>query len=227
MFAYLRSKNAVLAKYQFLMNHIATKMRENVRSQNSSLDGFDVSNVEIAGVVAEIYMREFACTLNVLNQVHGIVSRYHEDAFDNTDAYIEGMPQPVQLPPHEMTTEQRHASQLLLGVGRNSFEINMSLKMFGCEILTKDITECSVAKIKIVAEHFQNNPPIAEDMFDRLNYITKQVWSLVNMLAFSNLFRFADPMQPVSLPNQNDAIFIPYIPTKSTLPPDENPKNQM
>jgi hypothetical protein len=220
MFAHLRSKNAVLAKYQFLSKHIATKMRENVRNSVQSLAGFDVSNADTAGVIAEIFMREFACTLNVLNQVHGIASRYHEDAFDNTDDYIEGKSQSSQLSPHEMTAEQRHASQILLGVGNSYSEVNMLLKTLGCGILMKDILECDVAKMQIVAQQFQTSQ--ADEMFDRLHHITKQVWSLVNMLAFSNLFRFADPMQPINMPHPDDSIFIPYIPTNSQ--PDENTK---
>jgi hypothetical protein len=214
MFAYLRSKNAVLAKYQFLPKHIATQMRDNVRNQTPPLTGFDPSNANIAGILAEIHMRELACTLCALNQVSRIAGRYHEHAFDNTDAYIDtDRVQPAQLFPHEMTAEQRHASQILFGVGKNHSEINLALKMLECgDIAMRDIMECDVAKMEIVAHQFQVNPSVAEDAFDCLQHITKQVWSLVNMLAFSNLFRFADPSQPINLPNQDDAIFIPYIP---------------
>ena len=218
MFAHLRSKNTVLAKYQFLPKHIATKMRDNVCNQLPSLTGFDPSNAEVAAILAEIHMREFACTLRTLNQVSRIAARYHEHAFDNVDAYIDtgrGV-QPAQLSPHEMTAEQRHASQILFGVGKNHSEINVALKMLECgDIAIRDIMECDVAKMELVAKQFQVNPPVAEDAFDRLQHITQQVWSLVNMLAFSNLFRFVDPGQPINLPNQDDAIFIPYIPTKS------------
>lgn len=222
MFAHLRSKNAVLAKYQFLPKQIAQRMRENVRKNAQPLDGIDVSTSDTGGVVAEIYVREFACTIGVLHQIHGIAARYHEHAFDNTSDYIEGTYQTSQMPPHEMTAEQRHASQILLGVGNGYSEVNMSLKMLGLEIFMKDIVECDVAKMQIVAQKFQTNPAIAEEMFDRLHHTTKHVWSLVNMLAFSNLFRFADPTKPIYIPNQDDAIFIPYVPTKPLLPPDEN-----
>jgi DNA-directed RNA polymerase subunit RPC12/RpoP len=219
MFAHLRSnrsKNAVLAKYQFLPTHIANKIRDNVRNQMPPLTGFDPSNADVAGILAEIHMRELACTLRALNQVSRIAGRYHEHAFDNTDAYIDtDRVQPAQLSPHEMTGEQRHASQILFGVGKTHSEINVALKMLECgDIAMRDVMECDVAKMEIVAKQFQVNPPVAEDAFDRLQHITKQVWSLVNMLAFSNLFRFADPSQPINLPNQDDAIFIPYIPTQ-------------
>ena len=40
------------------------------------------------------------------------------------------------------------------------------------------------------------------------------------MLAFSNLFRFADPAQPILIANPDDAIFIPHIPMQQT-PVDE------
>lgn len=222
MFAHLRSRNAVLAKYQFLPKHIAMKMRENVRNNVQPLNGFDASNVDVARVLAEIYMREFACTLDVLIQVHGIAGRYHEDAFDNTNDYIEETLQKSQMSPHQMTAEQRHASQILLGVGNGYSEVNMSLKKLDSGIFMRDITECDVAKMQIVAQKFQTDTTFAEEMFDRLCHTTKHVWSLVNMLAFSNLFRFADPTKPICIPNQDDAIFIPYIPTKSLLPPDEN-----
>lgn len=223
MFAHLRSKNAVLAKYQFLPKHIATKMRENVRNNVQSLTGVDASSKDVAEIIAEIHVREFACTLNVLNQVHGIASRYHEHAFDNTSDYMEETYQTSsQLFPHEMTAEQRHASQILLGIGNSYSEVNVMLKILGCETSIKDILECDVAKMQIVAQQFQTKPAFAEEMFDRLHNITKQVWSLVNMLAFSNLFRFADPRQPINMPHPDDSIFIPYIPTNSQSLPDEN-----
>lgn len=206
MFAYLRSKNTE-------NHHIAIQMRDNVRSHVSPLSGLDPSNCEVADTLAEIYMREFACTMNTLQQVNHIASRYHEHAFDNTDAYIDDGVQPIQLPPHEMTAEQRHASQLLLGVGRNHTELNVALKCL--QLSRSDIVDYNVASMRILAQQFQVNPSVAEDAFDRLQHCAKQVWSLVNMLAFSNLFRFADPRQPICIPNQDDAIFIPYIPNKS------------
>ena len=211
MFAHLRSKNAVLARHQFIMMPLATQMRDNVRSHVSALTGLDPSKSEVADALAEIYVREVACTLRTLLQVNHVVSRYHEHAFDNTDAYIGGV-QPAQLAPHEMTTEQRHASQMLMGVGRNHTEINSALKCVG--LTTRDVMDPNVANMRIVAQQFQD-PSVAEDAFDRLQHVAKQVWSLVNMLAFSNLFRFADPRQPMCIPNQDDAIFIPFIPMKT------------
>jgi len=205
MFAHLRSNNTE--------NHVAIQMRDNVRSHVSPLSGLDPSNCEVADTLAEIYMREFACTLNTLQQVNHVASRYHEHAFDNTDTYIVDGVQPAQLAPHEMTTEQRHASQLLLGVGRNHTEVIAALKLI--ELTARDVTDHAADTVRIVAQQFQENQSVAEDAFDRLQHVTKQVWSLVNMLAFSNLFRFADPRQPICIPNQDDAIFIPYIPTKT------------
>jgi len=205
MFAHLRSKNTD--------NHVAIQMRDNVRSHVSPLSGLYPSNCEVADTLAEIYMREFACTMNTLQQVNHVASRYHEHAFDNTDTYTAQEVQPAQLAPHEMTAEQRHASQLLLGVGRNHTELNVALKCL--QLSRSDIMDYNVASMQILAQQFQENQSVAEDAFDRLQHVTKQVWSLVNMLAFSNLFRFADPRQPICIPNQDDAIFIPYIPTKT------------
>jgi hypothetical protein len=210
MFAYFRSTPE--ANYRFITQHIATKMRTNVRSNVAPLTGLDPSNDEVAGVLAEIWLREFACTLQTLNQVNVIAARYHEEAFDNLDVYIGGV-QPVQLPPHEMTAEQRHASQLLLGVGRSHSEVNAALRAIG--LSRSDIIDHNVTKLKIMAQQFQETRTVAEDVFDRLYHVSKQVWSLVNMLAFSNLFRFANPKEPFCIPNPDDAIFIPYIPTKT------------
>ena len=216
MFAHLRVrvKEQETQETQEMLNHLATNMRDNVRNQRSPLNHIDNHNhPEIADPLAEIYMREFACLLQTMKQVNHIASRYHEHAFDNTDAYI-GQEPDFQSNPNAMTAEQRHASQLLLGVGNNYSEINVALKMLGCGILIRDIDECDEAKIGIVAQQFGINPSVAEDAFDRLCHMTKQVWSLVNMLAFSNLFRFADPKQPIFIANPEDAIFIPHIPMK-------------
>jgi hypothetical protein len=208
MFAYLRSSSTDSNAAQ-----IAIEMRNNVRSHVSALSGLDPSNCEVADTLAEIYMREFACTLKTLQQVNHVASRYHEHAFDNTDTYIQQDAQPAQLAPHEMTAEQRHASQLLMGVGRNHTEVNAALK--SVELTARDVIDHNDASMRILAQQFQESQSAAEDAFDRLQHVAKQVWSLVNMLAFSNLFRFADPRQPIRIPNQDDAIFIPYIPMKT------------
>ena len=208
MFAYLRYKDYSRHSQDLA---IATKIRDNVRNQKSPLNDIDHSEFTVS--LAEIYMREFACMLQTLKQVNWIATKHHEHAFDNTDAYMHDEQQRKSLP-HEMTGEQRHASQLLLGVGNSYSEINTALRMLGCGILLRDVMECDSVKIGIVAEHFQINPAIMEDAFDRLHHIIKHVWTLVNRLAFSNLFRFADPNQPIFIANQDDAIFIPYIPTQ-------------
>lgn len=217
MFAYIRSTPE--ASYRFITQSIATKMRNNVRTNVAPLTGLDSSNDEVAGVLAEIYMREFACAMRTLNQVNAIAARYHEDAFDNTDTYIQQDVQPVQLPPHEMTGEQRHASKILLGVGQGHREVNTALKMI--EFTRRDIMDHNLDKMKILAQQFQAEPSVAEETFDRLHHVAKQVWTLVNMLAFSNLFRFAHPKEPFYIPNPNDAIFIPYIPIKKQQTQDE------
>jgi RNase P subunit RPR2 len=73
--------------------------------------------------------------------------------------------------------------------------------------------ECSLEMRAKLSQKFSVDASFAEDALDRVQHVAKQVWSLVNMLAFSNLFRFADPRQPMGLPNPEDSIFIPYIPT--------------
>jgi hypothetical protein len=73
--------------------------------------------------------------------------------------------------------------------------------------------ECSLEMRAKLSQKFSVDASFAEDALDRVQHVAKQVWSLVNMLAFSNLFRFADPRQPIGLPNQEDSIFIPYVPT--------------
>jgi hypothetical protein len=216
MFAYLRSQQAQQDQ-QALLTRLATTMRHAVRSQMHPLIQISLiqidqdNNPELAAPLAEIHMREFACTLQTLKQVNWIASKYHEHAFDNTDAYIEGQGQ-GQLQTHEMTADQRHAAQLLLGVGNNYSEINVALKTLDCSITMRDVMGCDASKIEILAKQFQNDPSLAEDAFDRLHHITRQVWSLVNLLAFSNLFRFADPAQPILIANPDDSIFIPHIP---------------
>ena len=215
MFAHLRSNPG--ANYRFITQSIATNMRDHVRNQRPLLTGLDPSNANVAGMLADIYMRELACTIHTLQQVNCVAGRYHEHAFDNTDAYIEGQ-MPTQS--HEMNAEQRHAAQLLLGVGNSYSEINATLRMldsrmFGSQILGGSVsfqsaTECNPVMRTQLSHQFNADASFVEDAFDRLHHLVKQVWSLVNMLAFSNLFRFAD--HPMVLPTAEDSIFIPYIP---------------
>ena len=225
MFAHLRSQQAQQAQ-QALLTRLSTNMRDSVRSQMHPLIQIDQhNNPEFAAPLAEIYMREFACMLQTLKQSNWIASKYHEHAFDNTDAYIEGQGQ-IQLQTHEMTAEQRHASQLLLGVGNNYSEINVALKTLECSITMRDVMGCDASKIEILAKQFQNDPSLAEDAFDRLHHITKQVWSLVNLLAFSNLFRFADPAHPIAIANPEDSIFIPHIPMQQPMQQHEHEEQE-
>jgi hypothetical protein len=210
MFAYLRSNPG--ANYRFITTTVATNMRVHVRNQRPILTGLDSSNTVVAGILSDIYLREFACTIKTLQQVNCVAVKYHEHAFDNTDAYIEGQ-MPTQS--HEMNAEQRHAAQLLLGVGNSYSEINATLRMLdsrmlGGSVSFQSVTECNPEMRAQLSQQFSADASFAEDMFDRLHHLVKQVWSLVNMLAFSNLFRFAD--HPMVLPSSEDSIFIPYIP---------------
>jgi hypothetical protein len=210
MFAHIRSNPG--ANHRFITTTVATNMRDHVRNQRPILSGLKPSDPTMADMLAEIYMREFACAIKTLQTVNCVAGRYHEHAFDNTDAYIEDQDQgqgqvPVQT--HEMNAEQRHAAQLLLGVGNSFSEINVTLRMIDASF--QSATECSQELRAKLSQHFRVGTPFAEDAFDRLHHIVKQVWSLVNMLAFSNLFRFAD--HAMVLPTPDDSIFIPYVPT--------------
>ena len=210
MFAYLRSNPE--ANYRFITQSIATNMRDHVRNQRPLLTGLDPSNANVAGMLADIYVREFACAIKTLNVANCVAGRYHEHAFDNTDTYIEGQ-MPTQS--HEMNAEQRHAAQLLLGVGNSYSEINATLRMLDSRMLDgsvsfQSVTECNPEMRSKLSQQFSADASFVEDAFDRLHHLVKQVWSLVNMLAFSNLFRFAD--YTMVLPTPEDSIFIPYIP---------------
>jgi hypothetical protein len=217
MFAHLRTHPG--ANYRFITTTVATNMRDHVRNQRPLLTGLDPSNTVVADILADIYLREFACAIKTLNAANYIAGRYHEHAFDNTDAYIEGQ-MPTQT--HEMNAEQRHAAQLLLGVGNSYSEINATLRMLDSRMLDsrkldsrklggfQAVTECNPEMRAQLSQQFSADASFAEDALDRLHHLVKQVWSLVNMLAFSNLFRFAD--HPMVLPSSEDSIFIPHIP---------------
>lgn len=210
MFAYLRSNPG--ANYRFITQSIATNMRDHVRNQRPLLSGIDYSKADVATILADIYMREFACAIRTLNVANCITGRYHEHAFDNTDAYIEGQ-MPTQS--HEMNAEQRHAAQLLLGVGNCFSEVNATLRMLDSRMLDgyvsfQAVSECNPEMRAKLSHQFSADASLVEDAFDRLHHLVKQVWSLVNMLALSNLFRFAD--HTMILPTPEDSIFIPYIP---------------
>ena len=207
MFAYIRS---LQANPDNKYNYITSCMRDRVRqNQSPLLTGIDPQSD--ANTLAEIHMREFACMMQTLSQVNWVASKYHEHAFDNTDAYIEGQT-PSQT--HEMNAEQRHAAQLLLGVGKSYSEINVALRILDSGSFQAAM-ECSPEMCAKLSQQFSANASMAEDAFDRLNHMTKHVWSLVNLLAFSNLFRFAD--HHIVLPNPEDSIFIPYIPTQPVI----------
>jgi len=223
MLAYIRNTSRQQMLHvnnkQSLRESVATIMRNNVRNhQRAPLTDIDYRDSEVAGALAEIYMREFACLVHTLNQANSIAARYHESVFDNTDDYL-GLGQ-SQSSPDEMTSDQRHAGKLLLSVGNNYSEIGMAIRMLGCGSIhaPRDIIACDDAVIDVLAQHFHATaaaiPSIVEDAFDRLHHIVKQVWSLTNTLALANLFRFAEPTRPMFIATSDDAIFIPHIPTR-------------
>ena len=207
MFAHLRSNPG--ANYRIITESVATTMRGHARNQRPILTGLDPSNANIAGILAEIHLRELACAIQTLQQVNHVASRYHEHAFDNTDAYIDGQA-PTQT--QEMNAEQRHAAQLLLGVGNSFSEVNAAIRTLDAGSF-QAVMDCGVEMRAKLSQKFSVDASFAEDALERVQHVAKQVWGLVNMLAFSNLFRFADPRQPMGLPNPEDSIFIPYVPT--------------
>ena len=219
MLAYLRTI-AGQQSPNVMHERIATiVIRDNVRNKRAPLTNVHYhDSAEVAAVLAEIYAREFTSLVHTLNHANSIASKYHEAAFDNTDAYIDvgQVEHSPQSTADEMTAEQRHASKLLSGMGTNYSEIMVAIQMLGCSSIQapRDIIACNAAMFESLAQHFHTaDPSIVEDAFDRLHHIVKQVWTLVNTLAFSNLFRFVDPKHPISIPTSNDAIFVPYIPT--------------
>ena len=223
MLAYLRTdegrQRSHVNNEQAIHERVSSVMCNNVRKQQAPLTSIDyrcTENPEITSALAEIYIREFACLANTLNQINTIAARYHEHAFDNTDDYT-GTGQ-SQTSPDEMTSDQRHAGKLLLSMGSNYSEISTAIRMLGCEgiRIVRDIISCDVRVIEVLAQHFRAaDPCIIEDAFDRLQHIVKQVWSLTNKLALANLFRFADSTPRLGLiATSNDAIFIPHIPTR-------------
>ena len=226
MLAYIRTissqQMAHVNNKQALRESVAIVMRNNVRNHQraplTDIDYRSAESAEVAGALAEIYMREFACLVNTLNQANAIAARYHESVFDNTDDYL-GLGQ-SQSSPDEMTSDQRHAGKLLLSVGKNYSEIGMAIRMLGCSTIhvPRDILACEDAVIEVLAQHFHAtaaaNPSFVEDAFDRLHHIVKQVWSLTNTLALANLFRFAESTRPIFIATSDDAIFIPHIPTR-------------
>ena len=199
--------------------NIAIVMRDNVRNERPPLTNVNYHDTEVAHALGEIYAREFASLIQNLNQANAIAAKYHEAAFDNTDAYID-VGHSQQTNSNEMTAEQRHASKLLSRVGTNYSEIHMAIRMLGCDNIQapRDIITCGNTVIEELAHHFHataaTNPSIIEDAFDRLRHIVKHVWDLVNTLALSNLFRFADSIRPIIIATSDDAIFIPHIPTR-------------
>lgn len=217
MFAHIRSNPGTKSNYRFITESIATNMREHARNQRPLLTGLDPSNANanIAGILAEIHLRELACAIKTLQQVNHVASRYHEHAFDNTDAYIDGQA-PTQT--QEMNAEQRHAVQLLLGVGNCFSEVNAAIRAIDA-VSFQAVMDCGLEMRAKLSQKFSADAPFAEDALDRVQHVAKQVWGLVNMLAFSNLFRFADPRQPMGLPNPEDSIFIPYVPTAKHADP--------
>jgi hypothetical protein len=189
----------MLARLRFLspinpiLHSVTNKMHQNVQTNCSILNEIDTGG---SNVLAEIFINECASTISILNQVRIVSSLYVNYSFDSKNIET--------ILPDEMTTEQRHSYQILLATSKLNQEIEALLEPI-------NITQTDVSNLEfiLVEQFFKKNNP--HDSFDQLHHITKHAWSIVNMLAFSNLFRFSNPIY-LSIPTPDDSIFIPHGP---------------
>jgi hypothetical protein len=225
---------------RFLLVSNSAKIRENTKHRKSPLSDIQLddaaANVSIAAL-SEILLKELRFCHRTISFVTSVTMKFHDAAFDNTDMYIgdrgvedlesqsqsqesQSQSQPVDDNEETFTPEQSYSSRLL--VSSTSIRSRFIELCGSLEIRASDLDECSAStdSSMFAAIHAtlssggggggDSSVPISTH-FERLCDISRAVWQMMNVLAFSDLYRYhyeyqKNPVAKVDL-NPADSVF--------------------
>ena len=220
---------------RFLLVSNSAKIRENTKHRKSPLSDIELdddaaANVNVAAL-SEILLKELRFCHRTISFVTSVTMKFHDAAFDNTDRYIgdrgvedlESQSHPLDDKDEEetFTSEQSYSSRLL--VSSTSIHSRFIELCGSLEIRASDLDECSAStdSSMFTAIHAtlssgggggggDSSVPISTH-FERLCDISRAVWQMMNVLAFSDLYRYhyeyqKNPVARVDL-NPADSVF--------------------
>ena len=220
---------------RFLLVSNSAKIRENMKHRKSPLSDIELdddaaANVNVAAL-SEILLKELRFCHRTISFVTSVTMKFHDAAFDNTDRYIgdRGVEdlESQSRRPHDkdedyneeetFTSEQSYSSRLL--VSSTSIRARFIELCGSLEIRASDLDECSASTdssmfaaihATLLSGGGDSSVPISTH-FERLCDISRAVWQMMNVLAFSDLYRYhyeyqKNPVARVDL-NPADSVF--------------------
>lgn len=194
-------------------------------SGSDSKDGSDP--VIESAAVSEIILKELRFCKLTLNFIISATGKYHQTAYDNIDRYInqdqsnEDLEEGVDVTECEetQTPEQKHSSRLI----GDAFQLNskyvqlcasLGISCFQADQLDKTGSDPSLDAEMFKAIHGEiQERPSGELAITSLCALSRELWQMMNVLAFANLYRYHYEFQkmPVTTPpNPKDSIFNIY-----------------
>jgi len=205
----------------------------------SELETDEAGNVNVAAL-AEIMLKELRFCRRTIAFITSVTTKFHETAFDNTDRYIDididnadNARDLGSLECHEeeeeeeedeeeeeeevFTSEQNHSARLLTSSNELRCKFITLCTSLGISTLSlPDLDECTASTdstlFAAIHESMSAMSSIAASApFESLCDISRAAWQMMNVLAFSNLYRYhyefqKSPITRIDL-NPADSVF--------------------
>lgn len=219
---------------RFLLVSNTIKIRANVKQGKlplSELETDEAGNVNVAAL-AEIMLKELRFCRRTLAFITSVTIKFHETAFDNTDRYIDNARDLESLEGDEdeeeeeeepvFTSEQNHSTRLLTSSNELRCKFITLCTSLGISTLSlPDLDECTASTdstlFAAIHESMSAMSSTAASTvtisapFESLCDISRAAWQMMNVLAFSNLYRYhyefqKGPITRIDL-NPADSVF--------------------
>ena len=206
----------------------------------SELETDEAGNVNVAAL-AEIMLKELRFCRRTIAFITSVTTKFHETAFDNTDRYIDidNARDLESLECHEeeeeeeedreeeqvFTSEQNHSARLLTSSNELRCKLITLCTSLGISTLSlPDLDECTAStdSTLFAAIHesmsamsstaaAEAGAGVISAPFESLCDISRAAWQMMNVLAFSNLYRYhyefqKSPITRIDL-NPADSVF--------------------
>lgn len=188
-----------------------------------------------SAAVAEIILKELRFCKLTLNFIISATGKYHQTAYDNIDRYInqdQDNEEPADQANEDLeegacaterdgvqTSEQKHSSRLI----GEAFELNskyvhlcssLGISCIQATRLDRTSSDPSFDAEMFKAIHAQvQERPAAEHAITSLCSLSRELWQMMNVLAFANLYRYHYDFQKMPVeapPKPEDSIFNIY-----------------
>ncbi len=229
---------ARLDELRFTLLSHSMEMRNNVKNGISPVSDSDDAvktgdPIIQTAAAAEIILKELRFCKLTLNFIISATGKYHQTTYDNVDRYIEQRYQADQATEdleeggedtnrddtHEQTSEQKHSSRLIGEVFQLNEKYVQLCSSLGISCLQAARLDKTTIEPAFDAEMFKaihgeiQERSAGELAITSLCALSRELWQMMNVLAFANLYRYHYEFQktPVTAPPKpEDSIFNIY-----------------